>query len=112
MLNPTSGESLSRPGKPDRQVLQAPRVSKSKRRLPPAAQLAADDVVRGLLADPLAGEPKVGALKGVRVVKFKVGAQQLQLAYQFDAPRNTIEVLDVGPHENFYRELQRYLDAR
>ena len=74
--------------------------------------MAVDDAVRGLLTDPLAGEPKVGALKGVRVVKFKVGAQQLLLAYQFDAKRNVIEVLDAGPHENFYRELLKYLDAR
>lgn len=71
-----------------------------------------DKVVRGILADPLSGAPKVGALKGVRVVKFKVGPQQLLLAYQFDPKRNLMEVLDVGPHENFYRELQKYLDAR
>ncbi len=103
---------MSQPGKPGRQVLQAPRFARSKRRLPRSAQLAVDDAVKGLLADPLAGEPKLGALKGVRVVKFKVGAQQLLLAYQFDAKRNAIEVLDVGPHENFYRELQKYLDAR
>ncbi len=32
-------------------------------------------------------------------MKFKVGSQQLLLAYQFDAKRNVIEVLDVGPHE-------------
>jgi mRNA-degrading endonuclease RelE of RelBE toxin-antitoxin system len=103
---------LNRPGKPARQVLQAPRFAKSKRRLPPAAQLAVDDAVKGLLTDPLTGESKVGTLKGVRVVKLKVGSQQLLLAYQFDAKRNAIEVLDVGPHENFYRELQKYLDAR
>ncbi len=103
---------MSQPGKPRRQVLQAPRFARSKRRLPRSAQLAVDDAVKGLLADPLAGEPKVGALKGVRVVKFKVGAQQLLLAYQFDTKQNVIEVLDVGPHENFYRELQKYLDAR
>ena len=59
-----------------------------------------------------AGEPKVGALKGVRVVKVKVGSQQLLLAYQFDPKRNVIEVLDAGPPENFYRDLQKYLDAR
>ena len=54
-----------------------------------------DEVVRKLLADPLAGEPKTGVLRGVRVAK--VGAQQLLLAYQFDAKRNVVEVLDVGP---------------
>ena len=68
--------------------------------------------MRGILADPLSGEPKVGALKGVRVVKFKAGPQQLLLAYQFDPKRNLLEALDVGPHENFYRDLEKYLDAR
>lgn len=80
--------------------------------MPAAAQLAVDEAVKGSLADPLSGEPKVGALKGVRVVKVKVGPQQLLLAYQLDTRRNVVEVLDVGPHENFYRELQKYLDAR
>ena len=95
-----------------RTVRQAPRFAKSKRRLPPRAQLAIDEAVRGIIEDPLSGEPKVGALKGVRVTKFKVGPTQLLLAYQFDAKKNVIEVLDVGPHENFYRDLQRYLDTR
>ena len=80
---------------PERSVTQAPRFARSKRRLPTAVQLAVDEAVRGLLQNPLAGEPKVGALRGVRVVTLKVGAQQLLLAYQF-------AVLDIG----------KYLDAR
>lgn len=98
--------------KPDRSVVQAPRFGKSKRRLPPVAQLAVDDAIRSLLVHPLTGEPKTGALRGIRVIKFKASGQQLLLAYQFDERRNIIEVLDVGPHENFYRDLQKYLDAR
>ena len=97
---------------PKRSVAQAPRFARAKKRLPAGAQLAVDEAVKSLLSDPLTGEPKAGALKGVRVVKFKVSTQQLLLAYQLDAKRNVIEVLDVGPHENFYRELQKYLDAR
>lgn len=92
--------------------MQAPRFAKSKRRLPDQAQLIVDEQVKKVLEEPLVGEPKTGALKGVRVVKFKIGPQQLLLAYQFDEKRNVIEVLDVGPHENFYRDLERYLDAR
>ena len=95
-----------------RTVVQAPRFGRSKKRLPAAAQLQIDEAVKGVLADPLSGEPKIGALKGVKVIKFNVGPQQLLLAYQFDTKRNLVEVLDVGPHENFYRELQKYLDAR
>ena len=98
--------------KPDRTVVQAPRFAKSKRRLPDQAQIIVDEQVRKLLEEPLAGEPKAGAIKGVRVIKFKIGPQQLLLACQFDERRNVIEVLEVGPHENSCRDLQRYLDAR
>ena len=47
-----------------RTVVQAPRFGRSKKRLPAAAQRQIDEAVKGLLADPLSGEPKVGALKG------------------------------------------------
>jgi hypothetical protein len=56
--------------------------------------------------------PTALVAKGVRVGKFKVGQQQLLLAYQFDARRNLTEVLDVGPHENFSRDLQTHLADR
>jgi len=98
--------------RPERTVVQAPRFGRAKRRLPATAQLEVDESVKRVVADPLVGEPRVGALKGVRVLKFKVQTLQLLLAYQFDARRNVVEVLDVGPHESFYRELQKYLDAR
>jgi hypothetical protein len=93
----------------NRKVIEAPRFSRSKRRLADRAQLELDEQVKGLADDPLRGDPKTGALKGVRVVKFKVSSQQLLLAYQFDAKR---DVLDVATHENFYRDLQQYLSPR
>jgi hypothetical protein len=75
--------------------------------------LALDDAVKSIVKNPLVGDPKVGALKGVRVVKFTVeGGLELLLAYQFNTRRHVIELLDVGPHENFYRDLQKYLNAR
>jgi mRNA-degrading endonuclease RelE of RelBE toxin-antitoxin system len=100
---------VTAPRKPGRTATAVPRFLKSKRRLDDAVQLAVDAEVKKLVSDPMAGEPKVGALKGVRVAKFKVGPQQYLLAYRFLAKRNVVEMLDVGVHENFYRDLQRYL---
>jgi hypothetical protein len=97
---------------PARSVVQAPRFARAKRAFPAPVQLQIDAVVKAIMADPLAGEPKAGALKGVRVEKFKVGPQQLLVAYTFTAKTQTLEMLDVGPHENFYRGLTQYLDAR
>jgi hypothetical protein len=99
-------------GKPERTATAVPRFLKSKRHLDDAVQLAVDAEIKKLVAEPMAGEPKVGALKGVRVVKFKVGPQQYLLAYRFIPRSNVVEMLDVGVHENFYRDLQRYLEAR
>lgn len=64
------------------------------------------------MGDPLLGEPKTGALKGVRVVKFRGGDHQYLLAYHFFPKSNVIEVLDVGVHENFYGDLTGYLRGR
>ena len=97
---------------PDRTVRAVPRFLKSKRGFPEAVQKEIDARVRGLIEDPLQGVPKAGALKGVRVIKLKVSVQQYLLAYRFFAKPNAIELLDVGPHENFYRDLQEYLDSR
>lgn len=97
---------------PSRGVQQVPRFRKAKRRLPGPVQEAIDEQVKTLMANPLIGEPKVGALKGVRVVKFKAGPHQYLLAYQFFSKSNVIKVLDVGVHENFYRDLEGYLKSR
>ncbi len=97
---------------PERTVRAVPRFLKSKRRLPPAVQTETDNQVRELLKNPLAGELKRGALKGVWVVKFKAEDQQYLLAYFFLPKPNVIEILDVGVHENFYRNLQSYLADR
>lgn len=100
------------PGRPERRVLATPRFLRSKRGLPDIAQKAVDDAVATLMQDPLTGQPKAGALKDVRVVKFTVEQQHYLLAYQFVSKTNVIEVLDVGPYENFYRDLGRYLESR
>lgn len=102
----------AREPKPERSVEQSTRFARAKRRLHAKGQVALDDQVHKLIENPLAGEPKTGALAAVRVIKFKVDRQHLLLAYQFDDRRNTIELLDVGVHENFYRDLQQYLGDR
>jgi mRNA-degrading endonuclease RelE of RelBE toxin-antitoxin system len=96
----------------ERSVEQSTRFGKVKRRMPAKAQLLLDEEVKKLMADPLSGEPRRGALKGIRMVKFKVSSQLLLLAYEFNDRRNVIELLDVGPHENFYKDLQGHIDAR
>jgi len=109
---PKQQQEPRRESKPERTVLEMPRFTRNKKRRAPKAQLAVDEAVKAILADPLAGEPKSGALRTIRVVKFKVGPRQLLLAYKFDDKRNIIGAWAIGPHENFYRDLQEYMDTR
>ena len=89
-----------------------PRFERNKKRLTPKQQLAVDEAVKEIVADPLIGEGKAGALSAIRVHKLKVGPLQLLLAYHFDERRNVVDVWAVGSHENFYRGLQDYMQAR
>ncbi|GEM_PF-1783379 len=61
-------------GTPTRSVEQSTRFAKAKRRLPPRGQLTLDEEVKRLVENPLVGETKVGALKGVRVLKMNYPA--------------------------------------
>ena len=65
-----------------------------------------DEAVRTISRAPEIGEAKVGDLAGVQVYKFKMINQLCLLAYRALDPQ-TIKLLMVGPHENFYRDLKR-----
>ena len=52
------------------------------------------------------GEAEVGDLAGVQVYNFRVGSLLCLLVYRV-LDENTVKLLMVGPHENFYRDLRR-----
>jgi mRNA-degrading endonuclease RelE of RelBE toxin-antitoxin system len=71
------------------------------------------EVVRGELKkiqeDPFIGERKKGALSMVWVHKFKVRHQLYLLAYRVAEEKKEIYLYALATHENFYKELQKYL---
>jgi len=86
-------------------VLLTPQLRRVVKKLQKAEKTALDEAVRFLVDDPEAGELKRGDLAGVRVHKYKVGRQQYLLAYRL--ADDTITLLALGTHENFYRDLKR-----
>jgi mRNA-degrading endonuclease RelE of RelBE toxin-antitoxin system len=60
-----------------------------------------------LLANPTLGEEKQQDLKGVFVRKFKMNRQETLLSYQFT--KENLFLITVGTHENYYRDLKKYL---
>lgn len=84
-------------------------------------QLAIEDVVEDLCANPDIGEAKLGDLVGIWVYKFKFNRQEYLIAYrppseeirgqEMDIELLIIDFYQVGSHENFYDELKRYLKS-
>ena len=80
---------------------------KFKKRSPKDIQLEIDHQVRTILKNPGIGELKKGALKGIRVFKFKYKTQQYLLSYKVKG--ETLYLYTIGSHENYYKKLKQFL---
>ena len=90
-----------------RKVSQSPFFERKKKRLTREEIVVLDDEIRRICEAPEIGETKKGDLTGVSVHKFKVRDRLFLLAYEFD--EKEILLLALGAHENFYRDLKRFL---
>ncbi|MFA5598265.1 MAG: type II toxin-antitoxin system RelE/ParE family toxin [Pusillimonas sp.] len=87
-------------------ILVTPTFERTVKKLHKQQKSALDEAVRNIATQPEAGETKVGDLAGVQVYKFRMGSLLCLLAYRV-LNENTLKLLMVGPHENFYRDLKR-----
>jgi mRNA-degrading endonuclease RelE of RelBE toxin-antitoxin system len=69
-----------------------------------------DNEIKAIVSNPLVGEEKKGDLKGVFVHNFKMGSTQYLLSYRTTG--DAMELIMIGPHENYYRDLKSYLKRR
>ncbi len=69
-----------------------------------------DREIRRIAENPSIGEEKKGNLTGVFVYKFKLNTTQYLLAYR--KVGQDLELVMIGPHENYYRDLTQYLKNR
>lgn len=67
-----------------------------------------DKQIKKIIQNPNIGIQKKGALKEVFVYKFKISTLQYLLAYRKN--KDQLELIMIGPHENYYRDLQKYSD--
>lgn len=67
-----------------------------------------DQAVMDIIENPEIGVLKKGNLAGIRVHKFKINKQEQLLAYK--ESEEEILLIMLGSHENYYRELGKYLN--
>ncbi len=73
-------------------------------------KLELDDAVKEIANNPSIGNEKKGDLRGIFVYKFKVSKTEFLLSYRI--VDEDIELITVGIHENYYRDLKSYLKKR
>jgi len=71
---------------------------------------ALDKQILKIAENPSVGTEKKGDLRGVYVHKFKIKNTQYLLSYRF--VEADLELIMIGPHENYYRDLKNHLKAR
>jgi mRNA-degrading endonuclease RelE of RelBE toxin-antitoxin system len=91
-------------------IYQSRSFEKKVKKMSSAEKDALDREIKRIAEDPAIGEEKKGDLKDVFVHKFKLKTTQYLLAYR--KVGGDLELVVIGPHENYYRNLKQYLKNR
>ena len=88
-------------------VLQTPTFKKAIKKLKSNQKKDLDNAIKSLIKDPLLGQQKKGDLAYLRVFKFKMVKQLTLVGYSYNDGDVILELLNIGSHENFYRDMKR-----
>lgn len=88
-------------------IYQSRSFEKRVKRFIPKQKKALDGAIKEILKDPAVGIEKKGDLKGIFIYKFKLNDQLYLLAYRVIAA-DALELIMIGPHENYYRDLKKH----
>ena len=89
-------------------VVASPQFLKKIRKFTRQERITTEAQIQQILKNPEIGEEKKQDLKGVFVHKFKLARQEILIAHTL--AEDTIYLITIGGHENYYRDLKRYLD--
>lgn len=91
-------------------IIQSPLFARTVKKIHQNEKKVLDDEIRNIIANPLIGDEKKGDLKDIFVYKFKINNRQYLLSYRIK--QNVLELITIGSHENYYRDLKTYLKNR
>ncbi len=89
------------------EVVQTPTFKKVVKKLHANQKKDLDNAIKIIMADPTLGERKKGDLSFLRVYKFKMTKQLTLLGYSYSDGAIILELIALGSHENFYRNIKQ-----
>ena len=91
-------------------ILQSRQFERKLNKLTKQDKKLLDKQILKIADNPAIGSEKKGDLRGVYIHKFKIKHTQYLLSYRF--AEENLELIMIGPHENYYRDLKSYLKSR
>jgi mRNA interferase RelE/StbE len=91
-------------------IIQSRSFEQRVKKFNQAQKVILDEQIRLILENPNIGDEKKGDLSEVYVHKLKIKTIQYLLAYRFD--KEHLELIMIGPHQNYYRDLKKYLKKK
>jgi mRNA-degrading endonuclease RelE of RelBE toxin-antitoxin system len=91
-------------------IIQSSLFERKVKKLNDHQKAQLDDAIRNILSDPSSGERKKGDLRMVFIYKFYIDRTLYLLAYSYTP--ELLELIMLGPHENYYAVLKRYLKRK
>jgi mRNA interferase RelE/StbE len=88
-------------------IIQSRSFERKVKKFSKQDKLLLDNQIRAIAEDPSIGEEKKGDLRGVHVHKCKIKTILYLLSYRLMG--DYLELIMIGPHENYYRDLKNYL---
>jgi mRNA interferase RelE/StbE len=88
-------------------IIQTRSFERKVKRFSKQEKMTLDKQILIIAENPTVGAEKKGDLGGVYVHKFKINNTQYLLSYRFTGA--DLELIMIGPHENYYRDLKNYL---
>ena len=88
-------------------VRQTPSFKKAVKKLKANQKKDLDEAVKLIMRDMTLGEQKKGDLAYLFVYKFKMSKQLTLLGYSYEDGDLILDLLTLGSHENFYRDVKR-----
>lgn len=87
------------------------KYNRIKKKLPLPLRNQINLIEDEIALNPYSGEKKKADLKDVFVMRFTLLGEEYLLAYKVDEREKEVIFLAIGGHENFYRDLKRYLKS-
>jgi hypothetical protein len=91
-------------------IIQSRSFEQRVKKFNPAQKIVLDEQIKQIIENPTIGTEKKGDLNEVYIHKFKIKTIQYLLAYRYSEA--LLELLMIGPHQNYYRDLKKYIKKR